>query len=292
MNKIWITGSKGQLGQSLQKLASNYDKFRFHFTDIDECDITKEEEIKHILSNFQPDYIVNCSAYTNVDKAEEEKEKADLINARAVENLGLLAAKYNSRVLHISTDYVFSGENHKPYKENEQPSPVSAYGASKLLGEENLLLANEDATIIRTAWLYSEFGKNFAKTIIKLGKERELLKVVDDQIGSPTYATDLARAILQIIEAGIAGNYIPGIYHFTNEGVCSWYDFALAILQHINLQCRIIPIESKDFPTPAKRPFYSVLSKYKIKQNYTINIPHWHASLIDMLENKMLDEPL
>ncbi len=292
MTKIWITGSKGQLGLSLQKLVSEYRNFHFHFTDVEECDITKKEAIEKIFSDFSPDYIVNCSAYTHVDKAEEEIKKANLLNAEAVENLGLLAAKYNSRLIHISTDYVFSGDNYKPYKESDEAKPVSAYGKSKLSGEQKLLQANDTSIIIRTAWLYSEFGKNFAKTIMKLGKERELLKVVDDQIGSPTYATDLAKAILQIIETGIEGNYTPGIYHFTNEGVCSWYDFAKAILDHKNLPCRITPIESKDFPTPAKRPFYSVLSKYKIKNNYNIHIPHWHASMIDMLENKMLDESL
>ena len=280
MTNILVTGSNGQLGNEMRELAQN-SAFQFTFTDIAELNITNREEIDALFQEKKFDYVINCAAYTNVNKAESEEQTAQEINAKAPENLAVVSAKYNCRLIHVSTDYVFDGTNHKPYEESDMVCPQSAYGRTKLQGEELALQANPNSIIIRTAWLYSQFGNNCVKTIMRYGSEKEELTVVFDQIGTPTYAGDLAQAIYTIIEK-IENNekqFVPGIFHYTNEGVCSWYDFTKEILAQAHIQCRVKPIESKDFPSPAKRPFYSVLNKRKIKETYNINIPYWKDSL-------------
>ncbi len=281
MTKILVTGGSGQLGQSIQSVFKNYTNLKITFTDVKELNVCDLEQVKEYtrLNNF--DYLVNCAAYTAVDKAEHEQTTAKTLNSDAVKNIAI-AAKYNNfKVIHISTDYVFDGKTHKPYSENSLAVPESFYGQTKLLGEKLLLANQPDSIIIRTAWLYSEFGNNFVKTMIKLGNSRDELNIVSDQIGSPTYAVDLANAILIIIsqiEMGIKP-FTPGIFHYSNEGICSWYDFTISIHQLMGIKCKISPIESKDYPTAAPRPFYSVLNKSKIKSIYKIDIPHWRLSL-------------
>ncbi len=284
MITILVTGANGQLGNEIKSI---YKKdiidfktpIKFIFTDIDTLDISNKISLKKIFQDQTIDYIINCAAYTNVDLAETEKDKAFNINATCVEHIVNSIRETNTKLIHISTDYVFDGNSYIPYKENMSTNPQSVYGSSKLKGEE-YALSYKNSICIRTSWLYSSFGKNFAKTIYKLCKEKENLNVVFDQIGTPTYAYDLAQTILTIIKQSISENlFVPGIYHYSNEGVCSWFDFAKAIASKTNTTCIINPIESKDFPTPAKRPFYSVLNKEKIKSIYKINIPHWYDSL-------------
>ena len=282
---VLVTGAKGQLGSEIKKLAGNYQQLQFIFTDVDELDITNAFDIKAFLKSRKIDYIINCAAYTAVDKAESEIELAEKINILAVKNLTDIASELKIKFIHTSTDYVFDGKNYKPYKENDIPNPQSKYGITKLKGEEEAL-KYENSMIVRTSWLYTSFGNNFVKTMIKLGNEREELRVVCDQAGTPTYARDLARAILEITN-NTSNNtlpFVPGIYHYSNEGICSWYDFAKEIMVLTNTSCNIIPIESKDYPTPARRPSYSVLNKDKIKTTYKIDIPYWKDSLIECLQ--------
>lgn len=280
MTKILVTGSNGQLGNEIRVLAKNYD-FQFTFTDIDELDITDINAIDALFQKNGFDYVINCAAYTNVNKAESDEDVALLINAQAPANLANIAQKHNAKFIHISTDYVFDGNNHQPYTEDDAVCPQSAYGRTKLEGERLAFSENDGTIIIRTAWLYSSFGNNFVKTMMKFGTEKDSLNVVFDQIGSPTYAADLAKAILTIIEKieKKEKKFIAGIYHFTNEGVCSWFDFTKEIHAIANISCKVLPIETKDFPSPAKRPFYSVLNKRKIKETYDIEIPYWKESL-------------
>jgi dTDP-4-dehydrorhamnose reductase len=269
-----VTGSNGQLGTALQSLL----KDQAVYIDKDELDLTNEEDVKHYLINNPFDCVINCAAYTAVDKAETDKETAHKVNALAP----MYLAKYSKRLIHISTDYVFDGTNHKPYTEEDTTSPISVYGKTKREGEINILDNAKTAIIIRTAWLYSPHGGNFVKTMRKLGAERESLNVVADQIGSPTNAYDLAEAIVKALPQIKEGE--KEIYHFTNEGVCSWYDFATEIMEQSKLTCKINPIESKDYPTPAHRPHYSVLNKNKIKKRFNIEIPHWKEGLIKCLK--------
>jgi len=276
--KILVTGSKGQLGSDIQDISSQYPALQFDFTDIEELDLTDASMVETYFNENKPDFCVNCAAYTAVDQAEDEEELALKINRDTVDMLAKVCKKNNSRLIHVSTDYVFDGTNFKPYAENDVPSPKSVYGFSKLKGEETIALVNPDAMIIRTSWLYSSFGHNFVKTMIRLSNERDEITVVADQVGTPTYSGDLARAILDII-TGFEKSQITGIYHFSDEGVASWYDFAKAIMQIIGSDCKVYPIESKDFPAKANRPFYSVLSKTKIKSDFNINIPYWLDSL-------------
>lgn len=280
MTKILVTGSNGQLGNEIRVLAKNYD-FQFTFTDIDELDITDINAIDALFQKNGFDYVINCAAYTNVNKAESDEDVALLINAQAPANLAKIAQKHNAKFIHISTDYVFDGNNHQPYTEDDAVCPQSAYGRTKLEGERLAFSENDGTIIIRTAWLYSSFGNNFVKTMMKFGTEKDSLNVVFDQIGTPTYAADLAKAILTIIEKieKKEKKFIAGIYHFTNEGVCSWFDFTKEIHAIANISCKVLPIETKDFPSPAKRPFYSVLNKRKIKETYDIEIPYWKESL-------------
>lgn len=286
MINILVTGANGQLGSELKEINKKYTQFgnkqaNFIFTDIDTLDIANSLFLKKFFQDNQIDYVINCAAYTNVDLAEKETDKAYEINTQCVEHLINAIKPFHTKFIHISTDYVFDGKSYIPYTEEMQESPNSVYGKSKLEGEK-IALKYPESIVIRTSWLYSSFGKNFAKTIHKLSSEREALNVVFDQVGTPTYARDLALAIFKIIEQSVTKNNIkPGIYHYSNEGVCSWYDFARAIAIKSYSKCTINPIESKDYPTPANRPFYSVLNKNKIKSVYNINIPHWQDSLDD-----------
>jgi dTDP-4-dehydrorhamnose reductase len=269
-----VTGANGQLGTALKTLLQD----KAVYIDREALDLTDETAVKNYLADKDFDYIINCAAYTAVDRAEGDAENAHKVNALAP----LYLAKYGKRIVHISTDYVFDGSNHTPYTEDETPHPVSVYGKTKREGEINILNTAETAIIIRTAWLYSPHGGNFVKTMRKLGSERPTLNVVFDQIGTPTNAYDLARAIVAILPQIKNGE--KEIYHYTNEGVCSWYDFALEIMKQSCLKCQVLPIESKDYPTPAARPHYSVLNKAKIKQRFNLTIPHWTEGLTSCLK--------
>jgi len=279
IKNVLVTGANGQLGQAIRRRADLYPSFSFFYTDIDTLDITDKEAVYAYLNKYRIHIIINTAAYTAVDQAEKEPEKAYRINAEAVKILAEAARDHNSRLIHVSTDYVFDGMNHRPYVETDGTHPASAYGRTKLAGEILLQEILESAVIVRTSWLYSESGTNFMKTMLRLGKERKELKVVFDQIGTPTYAGDLAEALLVILNKEDNHSFVPGIYHFSNEGVCSWYDFARKIIELAGLPCKVIPIETKDYPTPAVRPAYSVLNKSKIKETYGLAIPHWEEAL-------------
>lgn len=285
METILITGAKGQLGSEIKKLSSIYNNFNYIFTDVDELDITNIDALDSFFAKKNISFIVNCAAYTAVDKAESELEKARKLNVEAVKNLKNIANKYKANLIQISTDYVFdSSLQNTPFKENDATCAKSVYGYTKLEGEK-ILYGLDNTLIIRTSWLYSSFANNFVKTMLRLGNERDNLGVVFDQVGTPTYAEDLADTILKIIEYSIKNKIFKyGIYHFSNEGVCSWYDFATEIMNIAKLNCRINPIESKDYPVPAKRPNYSVLNKTKIKNEFNIEIPHWRLSLRKCLD--------
>lgn len=285
MKTVLVTGANGQLGTSIHHLSASYNRFQFLFTDVDSLDICKAESVDAFIQAHPVDYIVNCAAYTAVDKAEENPELCEQINRDAVINLAQAAQSCGAKVLHVSTDYVFDGTACIPYQETDTPHPQSVYGSTKRAGETALLDICPDAVIVRTAWLYSEYGNNFVKTMLRLGAEQEEIRVVFDQVGTPTYATDLAQALLTILEQAEAGNYQPGIYHFSDEGVCSWYDFTVKIISLAGLKARVLPIESKDYPTKAVRPHFSVLNKQKIKAAYGLTIPHWEESLRKCLEN-------
>jgi dTDP-4-dehydrorhamnose reductase len=276
MQTVLVTGSKGQLGNEVQVLASSYPQFEFIFTDVEELDICDRKAVENYFAKRKIDVLLNCAAYTAVDKAEEDVELCYRINENAVGNLGEVAAQYGTKMVHVSTDYVFDGTNYLPYTEDKPVCPATVYGKSKLAGEQLLMDVCPAAVIVRTSWLYSSFGNNFVKTMIKLGRERDTLNVIFDQVGTPTYAADLADALLQVISAD---KFIPGVYHYSNEGVCSWYDFTIAIHQIAGIDCRVLPIESKDYPAKTPRPHYSVLNKKKIKSNYNIQIPHWEDGL-------------
>lgn len=273
---VLVTGSKGQLGSEIQTIASLYPQISFIFTDIDDLDICDENAVDNFFNLQKFDYVINCAAYTAVDYAEIEKDSCYAINETAVGNLARAASNHNVKFIHISTDYVFNGKSFIPYTEGMDVFPSSVYGKSKLAGEILLTSILPDSVIIRTSWLYSSYGNNFVKTMLKLGKDRDELKVIFDQIGTPTYAADLAYAILKIV---CSSNFISGIYHYSNEGVCSWYDFAICIFKISNIKCRVEPIESKDYPAKTPRPHYSVLNKRKIKETYKLNIPHWEDGL-------------
>ena len=281
MKNILVTGAYGQLGNEVRVLSANYPQYNFMFTDVDSLDICDKNELLDFVTGNDIRYIINCAAYTAVDKAEDDAELCEKINATAVKNLGLAAAEAGAGIIHVSTDYVFDGTSCRPYTEDMPTKPCSVYGKTKLKGEKNLLKACPNAIIIRTAWLYSPFGNNFVKTMIKLGSERESLNVIFDQVGTPTYALDLADAILKAMDQTIDTDHDKGgVYHFSNEGVCSWYDFTIKIHEIAGIKtCKVNPIETKDYPTKAARPHYSVLNKSKIKQTFNITIPHWEASL-------------
>ena len=273
---ILITGCNGQLGNEMQLLEKEHPQHTFFNTDVQELDITDQQAVEQFVNENRIDGIVNCAAYTAVDKAEENEELALLLNSVAPAYLAAAVEKRGGWFVQISTDYVFDGTNHTPYTENEPTCPNSVYGRTKLEGEQQALQACRRTMIIRTAWLYSTFGNNFVKTMIKLGREKQELGVIFDQIGTPTYARDLARAIFVAIEQGI----VPGIYHFSNEGVISWYDFTKAIHRLAGITtCHVRPLHTSEYPTPANRPHYSVLDKTKMKETYGIEVPYWEESL-------------
>ena len=276
MKNILITGANGQLGNEMRVLSAENPEYTYFFTDVAELDICDAKAVLDFVKVNQINVIVNCAAYTAVDKAEENVELCTNLNADAVGYLAKAAEANEAEFIQISTDYVFDGTAHIPYQETAPTCPNSVYGHTKLVGEQNALTFCTRSMVIRTAWLYSTFGNNFVKTMIRLGKERESLGVIFDQVGTPTYARDLARAVFAAIRQGV----VPGVYHFSNEGVCSWYDFTKAIHRLAGITtCRVKPLHTEEYPTPAKRPHYSVLDKTKIKETYHIEIPYWMDSL-------------
>ena len=276
---VLVTGANGQLGREMRRAAAG-SKDRYVFTDVTELDIADADAVGRTVREEKADVIVNCAAYTNVERAEEDEARADLLNHKAAAYLAAAAKETGATLIHVSTDYVFDGTAHTPYREDTATSPLGAYGRTKLAGEEAVKASGCRYLILRTAWLYSEYGKNFLKTMLRLTSERDTLQVVFDQIGTPTYAGDLALALFSIIEAGrYAGN--EGVYHFTNEGVCSWYDFATEIAAAAGHdKCRIIPCHTSEYPTKATRPAYSVLDKTRFKETFQMDIPHWREALI------------
>lgn len=284
--KILITGSYGQLGNELRVASSRHSRHTYLLTDADSLDICNINDIETYFTQYSPNLIINCAAYTAVDKAEDDQEKCALINTEAVKNLGLVAQRHNARVIHISTDYVFDGTSHLPYTEDMPVCPTNVYGKTKLAGEQALMEVAPDSIIIRTSWLYSSYGNNFVKTMLRLGSERDILNVIFDQVGTPTYAADLAETILTIVDQD---QWQPGIYHFSNEGVCSWYDFCKVILElSANTTCKVNPIESSVYPVRTPRPHYSVFNKGKIKTTFNVEIPYWINGLercLKLLQN-------
>lgn len=281
IKNILITGANGQLGSEMQKLATAHSQYTYYFTDVNELDICNEQAVNDYISAHSIDAVVNCAAYTAVDKAESDEAFCRLLNATAPGYLARAVQKRNGVIIQVSTDYVFDGTRHQPYTEELPTCPASVYGHTKLEGEQEVMQGCEQAVVIRTAWLYSEYGANFVKTMIRLGKEKEQLGVIFDQVGTPTYAGDLAQAIYAILNHGA----VRGVYHFSNEGVCSWYDFTKAIHRIAGITtCTVNPLHTIDYPTPAQRPHYSVLDKTKIKQTYSITIPHWEESLRQCIE--------
>jgi dTDP-4-dehydrorhamnose reductase len=284
--KIVVTGANGQLGKELQALQSSFPAIQFEFFSKEQLDIADLTKVETAFKNLQPDYCINCAAYTAVDKAETEQETAFLINGAGTKNLALISAQLGVKFIHISTDYVFAGNGSMPYKEDHPVDPQNVYGESKLRGEQDALAVNPESIIIRTAWVYSEYGNNFVKTMLRLMQSKEEIGVVADQQGSPTYAADLAKAILSIVTSG---KWVSGIYHYSNEGVITWFDFAKAIQEYIQSNCRVNAIPTSAFPTPAKRPAYSVLDKEKIKSTFGVAIPDWRDSLHHCL-NRLKEE--
>jgi dTDP-4-dehydrorhamnose reductase len=280
MAVLLITGANGQLGCELKDASRNYYGYDFIFTDIDTLDLSDKAATSAFIEKAKPDWIINCAAYNFVDKAEAESVKAMLVNATAVRNIGESIIGTDCRFIHLSSDYVFNGESNVPYNEGSETDPRSVYGRSKLEGEKAALM-HHATMVIRTSWLYSSYGQNFLKTILAKAKEKDSISVVFDQTGTPTWAGDLADAIMTIVSGVIRNQYAftAGIYNYSNEGVCSWYDFALAITEEAGLSCRVYPVLTCEYPSVANRPQYSVLNKNKIKDTYNINIPHWRNSL-------------
>lgn len=274
--KILVTGSGGQLGSELQNLAGNYPDLAFDFTDFPELDITNGQSLSELFKLKKYDYCINCAAYTAVDKAETEKEAANSINAQGSLQLAKACKPYGVTLIHISTDFVFNGDVSLPYKETHLTNPVNYYGLTKLKGEMAIQNCHKKHFIFRTSWLYSVHGANFVKTMLKLSETKPELNIIADQIGSPTYARDLAGAILQIIHAR---SEAYGIYHYSNEGVASWYDFTKAIFEYKGITTKVNPIPTEKYPTPAKRPHYSVMDKSKFRETFELEIPHWRESL-------------
>ena len=291
MKTVLVTGANGQLGNSIHARISQYPGYNFLFTDIDTLDICDKEAVRKYVLENDVQYVMNCAAYTAVDKAEEHEDLCMRINRDAVRNLGEAAHAVGAKVIHVSTDYVFDGTSCRPYLESDATCPVSVYGRTKLAGEQALMEECPDSVIIRTAWLYSEFGKNFCKTMMNLTATKPHLKVVFDQVGTPTYALDLAKAIETVLKdyADKKNEHDydkTGIYHYSNEGVCSWFDFTKSIAEYNGTTaCDVQPCHSDEFPNPVKRPFYSVLDKSKIKETFGIRIPYWTESLRQCIAN-------
>lgn len=275
--KILVTGANGQLGNEMKNILEKECPGMTLYTDIQELDLLDAQAVGVFVSKNEITHIVNCAAYTAVDKAEEDKALCAAVNIDAVKNLANAADAVGAKIIHISTDYVFDGTAHRPYKESDKVNPMSQYGTTKRTGETALIALAPESIIIRTSWLYSIYGNNFVKTMIRLGKERDQLKVVCDQVGTPTYAKDLAKAIYVIL---MSHQWVEGIYHFSNEGACSWYDFTKSIHRIANITtCNVLPIPTEDYPTAATRPAYSILNKSKIKATYGVEIPYWEESL-------------
>lgn len=278
MSKILITGANGQLGSEIRTISVLYPHYEFTFSDRETLDLSNLCKMEDYFENKTFDAIINCAAYTAVDKAESEKELADTINHRFVSMLAKITKKQQCKLLHISTDYVFDGLHHRPYIETDPTEPNGVYGQTKRDGENAILNTSPANTlIIRTSWVYSSFGNNFVKTMLRLGKEKDSLGVIFDQVGTPTYARDLAHVILDILPK--INNVSPEIYHYSNEGAASWYDFAKAVFEFSDVACEVHPITTEQYPTPAKRPYYSLLNKSKIKNDFCITIPYWRDSL-------------
>lgn len=278
--KILVTGASGQLGSEIKELSVNYTDDTFIFVDREEMALDNLTQVLSAIEAIDPDLIISGGAYTAVDKAESEAELVDVINHQAVATMAQWAKQNNRKLIHISTDYVFQGTSSTALKEDEPTNPINVYGLSKQKGEEAIITSGADAIIIRTAWVYSSYGANFVKTMIRLMTDREEISVIGDQIGSPTYAHDLAQVILEIAHSE---KWAKGIYHFSNEGEISWYDFAVAIKELKNLDCHIRPITTAEYPTAAKRPSYSLLDKTKIKKTFGVTVPEWKQSLSNML---------
>ncbi len=278
---ILVTGASGQLGAEIQQQSKQINH-TFFFENSKKLDITILKDVKNYIKKNKINFVINCAAYTSVDKAEEEIEKAIEINAKGVKNL-ILALGDMGKMIHISTDYVFDGNAKVPLKETDGTDPINAYGVSKRLGEEYFLESEVEGVIIRTSWLYSSFGNNFVKTMLRLGKEKSKLQVVEDQIGSPTYARDLANVCLQLLESDFSNK--QEIYHYSNSGVTSWFEFAKEIMAIANLDCEVLPIKSEDYKTLAKRPYFSVMDTTKIKEDFNLNIPFWKDSLKECINN-------
>lgn len=277
---LLITGSNGQLGSEIKDIADNYKSFNFLFADLPELDICNLKSVNDYVSKYDVNTVINCAAYTAVDKAEEDIEIAQKVNAEGVFNLADAMLRVNGKIIHISTDYVFNGNHFMPYQENDIESPIGVYGKTKREGELAVLNSNVDGIVIRTSWLYSAYGNNFVKTMMRLGNDKKELNVIFDQVGTPTYAGDLAKACLEILLNNNSHIDKKGkVYHFSNEGVASWYDFAMAIMKIGAIDCKVFPIETKDYPTLAKRPHFSVLNKAKIKNDFGLKIPYWRDSL-------------
>jgi len=279
---ILVTGSNGQLGSEIKDLAANYADFNCYFTDSIDLDICNSGTLEHYIKDNKIEAVINCAAYTAVDKAEQEAELAEKVNSEGVLNLVNAVAKVNGKLIHISTDYVFDGNSFLPYQESDEVNPIGVYGNTKRRGELAVINADIDGIVIRTSWLYSAYGNNFVKTMLRLGNERDELGVIFDQVGTPTNASDLAKTCLDILIYNKRANINSkgNLYHFSNEGVASWYDFSVAIMALGKVDCHVKPIETKDYPTPAKRPHFSVLNKSKIKKDFEIEIPFWRDSLV------------
>jgi dTDP-4-dehydrorhamnose reductase len=283
MNNILVTGSNGQLGSEIREIALNHSEYNFLFTDVSDLDITNHIEVAELIKNNKINVIINCAAYTAVDKAESEPELSNAINHLATANLARISRDNNIKLIHISTDYVFDGINHKPYVEKDIPNPQSIYGKTKLDGEIAMQQINPaNSVIIRTSWVYSKFGNNFVKTMLRIAETRDEISVVADQIGTPTNASDLGKAILTILP--LIKNKNVEVFHYSNEGVCSWYDFVKTIFEIKGILIKVNSIESVEYPTPATRPYYSVLNKSLIKQKYNLKIPYFKDSLENILK--------
>jgi len=278
---ILVTGSNGQLGSEIKDIAVNYKNFSFFFMDLPELNICNSIQLDTFFKNKKINAVINCAAYTAVDKAEQDAKLAKMVNSEGVLNLVNAVAKVNGKLIHISTDYVFNGDSFLPYQESDEVNPIGVYGNTKRSGELAVLNSNIEGIVIRTSWLYSSYGNNFVKTMLRLGNDRDELGVIFDQVGTPTYASDLAKTCLDILAYNIESkiNLKGQLYHFSNEGVASWYDFSMAIMALGNLDCHLKPIETKDYPASAKRPYFSVLNKSKIKNDFDIKIPYWRESL-------------
>ena len=283
---ILVTGSNGQLGSEIKDLVANYASFSFFFMDLPELDICNSSQLNIFVNNNNINTVINCAAYTAVDKAEEDAEIAEQVNSIGVSNLVNALEIVNGKLIHISTDYVFNGDHFLPYKDSDPVSPIGVYGETKRAGELAVINSDIDSVVIRTSWLYSSYGNNFVKTMLRLGNEKENLGVIFDQVGTPTYARDLAKTSLEILHGFTSANINKNgnLYHYSNEGVASWYDFAIAAMELASINCQVHPIQTKDYPTKAKRPQYSVLNKSKVKADFKIEIPYWRDSLKDCIE--------